>query len=62
MANGNQQKRLQADTNAQKWLAEANRRIETGAVAKRIAEAERKAQYWLDRLNRLEGLDSDAKR
>jgi hypothetical protein len=41
-----------ADSRACFWLAEANRRQEAGKDA---SEAERKAQYWLDKLNKLEG-------
>lgn len=52
----NEQKVLEADMRASQWLAQANQLIEAGkAGTKAHKEAERKAQYWLDRLNKLEG-------
>lgn len=47
-------KRLYADCRAQYWLGLYNTSIEKGHTAtaeKRLS----KAQYWLDRLNKLEG-------
>lgn len=43
------------DGRAQYWLGQANIAIENGKSEKRVSECERKAQYWLDRLNRIEG-------
>jgi len=47
-------KAIEAEERASKWLADGNDAEERGDVAK----AERcfeKAQYWLDRLNSLQG-------
>jgi hypothetical protein len=47
---------VKADHEACNWLAEANRLLEAGKTETRAyAEAERKAQIWLDRWNDLEG-------
>jgi hypothetical protein len=49
-------KRLEANDRAQYWLGQANLAIESGKPAYVIDECERKAQYWLDRLNKFERL------
>lgn len=45
---------LEAEERANKWLADANEAAERGnhAKAERLYE---KAQYWLDRFNKLAG-------
>ena len=47
-------KAIEAEERASKWLADGNEAAERGnhAKAERCYE---KGQYWLDRLNRLEG-------
>jgi hypothetical protein len=50
-----EEKRIYADQRACYWIAAANNATEKGD-AKKAAEYERKAQFWLDRLNVLEGL------
>lgn len=47
-------KRLRAEGFACRWLADANEAEERGAV-KTAEKCMEKAQYWLDRLNELEG-------
>lgn len=49
----NKAAKIKADQRANYWLAEANVALENGKVA-RAAACEKKAQYWLDRLNKLE--------
>lgn len=52
----NEQKILEADERARRWLAEANRLEESGkGKSKAFETANRKCQYWLDRLNQLQG-------
>lgn len=49
------EQRQNADQKAQQWLGEYNLAIEQGKTAK-AEKCMRKAQYWLDRLNKLEGM------
>ncbi len=49
-----EQKHWEVEQKACHWLAEANEALEKGNL-KRDAFCMKKAQYWLDRLNRLEG-------
>jgi hypothetical protein len=50
------EKIIEADARACQWLAKANALIESGKQeTKAHKDAERKAQHWLDRLNKLEG-------
>ena len=44
-----------ANERACHWLAEANAALEKGNT-KRADMCERKAQYWLDTLNKIDGL------
>lgn len=53
MASNTRDKQLYAYERAQYWLSKANCAIEAGRDARKL---ENKAQYWLDRLNKLEGL------
>jgi hypothetical protein len=50
------EKRLHAIERANYWLSLANIAIEKGASSTRISMCERKAQYWLDRLNKIDQL------
>lgn len=45
---------LEAEVRASKWLADANQARERGDD-KRAAECDTKSQYWLDRFNHLSG-------
>lgn len=47
---------VDAEQRSSFWLAQANYHRERGNVIS-AENAERKAQYWLDRLNKLEGLE-----
>ena len=47
-------KAIEAEQRASKWLADGNEAEERGNAAK-AEKCFEKAQYWLDRLNRLEG-------
>jgi len=51
-------KRTHADQRAQYWLSEYNRYMENNNT-KSANIAWRKAQHWLDRLNKLEGLGEE---
>lgn len=50
-------KALEADHKAQQWLGRFNALIESGYPedGPRAEAIYRKAQYWLDRLNKMEG-------
>lgn len=47
-------KSIEAEQRASKWLADGNEAEERGNSAK-AEKCFEKAQYWLDRLNKLEG-------
>lgn len=49
-------KALYAYERSQYWLSKANIAIEANKPKHLVEQFERKAQFWLDRLNTLEGL------